>query len=97
MSDMTVGVLVAFYLFLAVRWDLVRRPLPYLVGACAVGVVILSGLFGLGTGGRSVGAVFTVLGLLTAFGAGIATCCAAKLPIDTQSPPAPPADDPEIM
>ena len=97
MSDMTVGVVVAFYLFLAVRWDLVRRPLPYLVGACALGVVILSGLFGLSRGGRSVGAVFSVLGLLTAFGAGIATCCAAKLPIDTQPPPAPPADEPGIV
>ena len=94
MSDMTLGVLVAFYLFLAVRWDLVRRPLPYLVGACAVGVLILSGLFTLGTSGRSVAVVFTVLAGLTAFGAGIATCCAAKLPIDT---PSSAADEPEIV
>ncbi len=93
MSDMTLAVLVAFYLFLAVRWDLVRRPLPYLVGVCAVGVVMLSGLFGLGRDGRTVGIVFTILGLITAFGAGIATCCATKLPIDTQSP----ADEPEIV
>ena len=95
MSNMTLGVLVAFYLFLAVRWDLVRRPLPYLVGACAVGVVILSGLFGLARDGGTVGIVFSVLALLTAFGAGIATCCAAKLPIDVPSPP--PADEPEIV
>jgi len=92
MSNMTLAVLVAFYLFLAVRWDLVRRPLPYLVGVCAVGVVMLSGLFGLGLSGRGIGMVFTVLGLITAFGAGIATCCAAQLPIDTQSSP---KDEPE--
>jgi len=94
MSDMTLGVLVAFYLFLAVRWDLVRRPLPYLVGVCAVGVLILSGLFTLAPGGRYVAVVFTVLAGLTAFGAGIATCCKAKLPIDT---PSAPADEAEII
>ena len=94
MSDVTLAVLVAFYLFLAVRWDLVRRPLPYLVGVCAVGVAILSGLFGLGISGRSVAVVFTVLSVLTAFGAGIATCCKAKLPIDT---PPPIADEVETV
>jgi hypothetical protein len=94
MNDVTLGVLVAFYLFLAVRWDLVRRQLPYVVGACAVGAIMLSGLFGLGAGGRPVMAVFTVLGLMTAFGAGIATCCKAKLPIDATSSP---AEEPEII
>jgi len=94
MSDMTLAVLVAFYLFLAVRWDLVRRPIPYLVGAGGVGVAILAGVFALDLGARGVFVVFTVLGQLTAFGAGLATCCAAKLPIDTQSPP--PMHEPEI-
>ena len=94
MSDMALGVLVAFYLFLAVRWDLVRRPVPYLVGACAVGVAILSGLFVFaGGGGAKVAGVLSVLAGLTAFGAGIATCCKAKLPIDTQ----PPTIEPEIL
>ena len=94
MSDMTLAVLVAFYLFLVVRWDLVRRQLPYLVGVCAVGVLILSSLFAIGTGGRAVAIVFTVLAGLTAFAAGIATCCKAKLPIDTQTPS---VDEPEIV
>ena len=94
MSGMTLGVLVAFYLFLAVRWDLVRRQTPYLVGVCGVGVAILAGLFGIARDGQSVFVVFTVLGQLTAFGAGLATCCAAKLPIDTQAPP---VDTPEIL
>ena len=95
MNNMTLAVLVAFYLFLAVRWDLVRRQIPYLVGVCAVGVAILAGLFGIARDGQSVFVVFTVLGQLTAFGAGIATCCKAKLPIDAQSPP--PVHEPEIM
>ena len=87
MSGVTLGVLVAYYLFLAVRWDLVRRQLPYLVGVCAVGVVMLSGLFGLDVNvGRGVGVVFSVLAIIVAFGAGIATCCEAKLPIDPQEP-----------
>ena len=95
MSGVTLGVLVAYYLFLAVRWDLVRRQLPYLVGVCAVGVVMLSGLFAFaGNGGRDVSVVFSVLAIIVAFGAGIAACCGAKLPIDTQSPP---ADEPEIL
>ena len=96
MSSMTLAVLVAFYLFLAVRWDLVHRTLPYLVGVCAIGLVMLSTLFGLGSiGGRSnVMVVFVVLGTMTAFGAGIATCCKAKLPIDTQPPI---AEEPELI
>ncbi len=89
MSEMTLAVLVAFYLFLAVRWDLVHRTLPYLVGAAAVVVVILSRLFGLGgsRGGSTVTVVFVVLGMIVAFAAGIATCCKMQLPIDTSSAP----------
>ncbi|MDP6544716.1 MAG: hypothetical protein QGH60_12045 [Phycisphaerae bacterium] len=97
MNSMTLAVLVAYYLFLAVRWDLVRRPIPYLVGAGAVSVAILSGLFAVsGRGGLEVTMIFTVLGQLTAFVAGFAACCGAKLPIDPQSPP-PIADEPDII
>ena len=86
MSEMTLAVLVAFYLFLAVRWDLVRRPMPYAVGAGAVCVVIFVGVFTLG---HTMG-FFRVIGIfatLIAFVAGIAACCAEKLPvIDSQDP-----------
>lgn len=91
--DMTLGVLVAFYLFLAVRWDLVHRTLPYVVGVCAVGVAILSRVFVLD--GRLAAIVFSTLGILVAFGAGIATCCQEKLPVidaDSMS-----TDGPEIL
>jgi len=84
MNSMTIAVLVAFYLFLAVRWDLVRRILPFLVGIGAVAFVMLSRVFGLGSigGMNSVVIVFQVLGSITAFAAGIATCCGMELPID---------------
>ncbi|MDP6633519.1 MAG: hypothetical protein QGG42_01305 [Phycisphaerae bacterium] len=82
MGDMTIAVLVAFYLFLATRWDLVRRPLPFVVGVLAVIVVILAGFFNLGRSTVTVGDVFTIIGALVAFAAGIATCANMKLPID---------------
>ena len=97
MSDMTVGVLVAFYLFLAVRWDLVRRPMPYAVGAGAMGVVMLSGIFRIAGGGAGLAMVFTVFGVLTAFAAGIATCCPIDLPIDPQEPSEDEEDEVEIL
>ncbi|MDP7290465.1 MAG: hypothetical protein QGH94_20965 [Phycisphaerae bacterium] len=93
MNEMTLAVLVAFYLFLAVRWDLVRRKLPFLVGVGAVAFIMLTSLFGLGTGTRSVMVVFITLGMIAAFAAGIATCCGMELPIDkpaagAEEPPA---------
>jgi hypothetical protein len=91
MGNMTLAVLVAFYLFLAVRWDLVHRILPYLVGSGAVVLVMLATLFGLGRDGRTVMIVFVVLGTIVAFAAGIATCCKMKLPIDSKEP-----DDEEV-
>ena len=98
MTDMTLGVLVAFYLFLAIRWDLVRRTMPYVVGVCGVGVVIFAGVFTLAGGGVGLSVVFSVFGMLTAFGAGIATCCEMKLPIiDTQEPSEDEDEEVEIL
>ena len=81
-DGIVLAVVVAYYLFLAVRWDFVRRPMPYMVGVCGLGVVILSGLFTIAGGGRGLAIVFTVFGLLTALAGGIAACCRIDLPID---------------
>jgi hypothetical protein len=83
MIEIIPAVLVAFYLFLAVRWDLVRRPMPYVVGVGAVCVVIFVGVFTLG-GSMGFFRVISIFAVLTAFIAGIATCCPMDLPIDPQ-------------
>jgi len=82
MDDMTLSVLVVFYLFLAARWDYVRRPLPFVVGVLAVLVVMLAGFFMLGRSTMTVGRVFMIIGTIVAFAAGIATCANMKMPID---------------
>ena len=84
-NEMTLAVLVAFYLFLAVRSDLVSRPLLFWVGAAAVAVVILGEFFCLGRSTQKTMVVFNIIGVLVAFVAGIGACCKMQLPISIQS------------
>lgn len=94
MGDLRVTVLIAFYLFLGIRWDLVRRPSVYLIGAAGVCVILLGDFFGLGASTRKVQAVFTIIGAVVAFGAGVVACLNMALPTISR-PTAPPADTPE--
>ncbi len=84
-NEMTLAVLVAFYLFLAVRTDLVHRPLFFWVGAAAVVVVILGEFFCLGRSTQKTMIVFNIIGVLVAFIAGIGACSKMQLPISIQS------------
>ncbi len=94
MGDLRVTILIAFYLFLGIRWDLVRRPMVYLIGAAGVCVILLSDFFGLGVSTRKVQAVFTIIGSLVAFGAGVVACLNMALPTISR-PTAPPSETPE--
>ena len=92
MGDLRVTVLIAFYLFLGIRWNLVRRPMVYLIGAAGICVILLGDFFGLGRSTLKVQAVFTIIGSIVAFGAGIITCLNMELPTISR-PSASPADD----
>ena len=98
--DPTVVVLV-FYLYLLARWQYVKRPLLYLLGAAGIVFGMCGGffMFADSAGVKTVGGVFMVIGTIVAFVGAIGACFGGELPVkmpghlgatSTQTPAQPP-------
>ena len=79
------GILLVFYLYLLVRWQHVRRPTFYLIGAGGLGLVFL-GQFILFAGGTVkvvaiLARIVDLAGVLAALAGAVGACYGAKLPI----------------
>ena len=77
-------VLLVFCLYLLVRWEKVKRPLFFLIGAGGIAIVLLSTIFAVGDNRavHTIMAVFTWLGTIIAF-VGLGTACyGGKLPVE---------------
>mgnify|MGYP001388186086 CR=1 FL=1 len=77
-------IVVVFYLYLAVRWQYVRRASCYVIGAGALLVgILLAGILGtfLSRGTQVTGAIFLTILSVVSLGSGIAACYGGKLPM----------------
>ena len=89
---------VVFYLYLLARWQHVRRPMIYLLGAAVVVVFgLLYAVFAV-CGLPSVAMLFHAIGTFVAFAGAVGACYGAQLPMKlpgsldaTGTPPPPPA------
>jgi len=80
MIDLTTAVtaiLLVFYLYLLARWQHVKRPWMYLVGAVGIALAVFARFFGAGTAMR----ILNTLGALIAFKAAVGACYGGKLPV----------------
>lgn len=87
------AILLVFYLYLLVRWQHVRRPMCYLVGAAALMLVFVGMFFAIGHH-RYVMIVTEVLagiGNLAAFVSAVFACYGGKLPLNIAVTPTDPA------
>ena len=96
MNTFAEAVLVAFYLFLSIRWNHVRRKWAYMAGVVGVATSLLSAALAgspLGEGRAPLGALGMVVALLGA----VAACCPEPLAFldggtpNSPAPPQPPA------
>lgn len=71
------AILLVFYLYLLARWQYVKRPWMYLLGAAGIALAILGGFFGAGTATR----IVDTLGALIAFTGVVGACYGGKLPV----------------
>ena len=76
------AILVAFYLFLLVRWQYVKRPFFFTVGVLGIAPVIAARLFSIGSVNalEIVSGILTTVGVLAAFLSAVAACYCGKLP-----------------
>jgi len=76
-------VLLVFCLYLLVRWEKVKRPLFFLVGAGGLAIVLLSAIFAVNRSNamRIVTVIFTWLGTIIAFVGLLAACYGGALPV----------------
>jgi len=86
------AIMLIFYLYLAVRWQYVKRPWCYMFGACGVGIIIAARFFSVGmdpTSGPAIAMrVLNVVGLLIAFDGAFCACYGGKIPVwDRLVPP----------
>jgi len=87
MIDSTLAaILLVFYLFCLARWNVVKRPAPYLIGALGLVLVLVGRFFAVG-GNPSAGVVVVtrildVVGLLVAFCMAVVSCYGAPLPLE---------------
>lgn len=83
LSSLVTAVIVAFYFVLAVRWQLVRRPMLYLIGVGGVLLMMIALFFGLGSSlaAAKVMMVLQIIGLIVAFKCAVCACYGGKLPI----------------
>ena len=82
METAIVAIPLVFYFYLLVRWQHVKRPMCYLMGAVGLGLILAAQIFGVGTA-RALGIlrlIFTVIGSLAAFFGAVGACFGAKLP-----------------
>lgn len=90
------GILLVFYLAMLFKWEAVKRPFFYMIGAVGVVLAIISGFFSFSTAkwARILITVFNTLGALIAFAGAFIACYGAKLPTDAAEAPAAPAAAP---
>ncbi|HOD83225.1 MAG TPA: hypothetical protein PKG77_17555 [Phycisphaerae bacterium] len=74
------AVIVIFYLYLLARWQYVKRPFFYLIGAAGILFAMAGDFFGLGQATIKVRMIFQIIGQLVAFVGVVAACFGAKLP-----------------
>ena len=75
-------VLLVFYLYLLVRWERVRRPSMFLIGALALTAGFVGRFFAIGhnTKLQIVLQVLDCIAAIGAFACAVAACCGAALP-----------------
>ncbi|MHC4562566.1 MAG: hypothetical protein ACYS8X_07325 [Planctomycetota bacterium] len=97
------AILLVFYLYLLVRWDHVRRPVCFLIGAAGLLFALFGHFFaiaGYNSGAAVVTRLFDVIGAMVAFVFAVAACYGAKLPLEIRGvtcekgAPGQPADKP---
>jgi len=89
--------LLIFYLFLLARWQFVKRPLLYLLGAAGMVFGLIAGFFGSGENAAVVARIFVAISNIVAFVAAVGACFGGELPVKlpggltqtTQAPPPP--------
>jgi hypothetical protein len=86
MAELTPNVVVLiFYLYLLARWQNVRRPLVYLLGACGIAAFdLLTGIFILSALPRVAG-FFAMMGTVIGFLAAVGACYGSELPVKIAS------------
>ena len=76
-----ITVLMVFYLFLMVRWQYVKRPLFFLVGAAGIALILAAQFFAWPKT-MAVVKIFNAIGTLVAFAGAAIACFGAKLPVN---------------
>jgi hypothetical protein len=85
-----VPILMIFYLYLLVRWQHVKRPWCYLMGAAGLVVVMIAQFFALGnvTALLVIKTILVTLGTIAAFNGAVGACFGGKLPVWEAKAPA---------
>ncbi len=81
---MATAVLMAFFFFLLIKWNYVRRPFFYLIGVAGLaGMMLFDGIFGSinRTWAMTINGIVTMLCQLVAFAAALIACYGAELPV----------------
>ena len=73
-------ILLVFYLYLLARWQYVKRPFFFLIGAAGILFAMCGAFFTLGRATLVVSQIFQIIGTLVAFVGAVAACFGAKLP-----------------
>ena len=90
---LTQAVIVAFYLYLLIRGDKIKRALLYWIGVLAIVVAMLGQFFALGDSTRVVAAVFGIIGWTVAFVAAVGAAFGGDLPVKLAEPTSRPASN----
>jgi hypothetical protein len=79
------SILLVFYLYLLARWQYVRRPMLFLLGAAGLVFSMVGLFFTLSTDTVKVAIIFHIIGNLVAFVGGLGACFGAPLPVKLSS------------
>ncbi len=74
-------IMLIFYLYLLARWQYVKRPILFLLGAAGLVFGMIGGFFGSGETGATVARIFGVIGVIVAFVAAVGACFGGELPV----------------
>ena len=75
------SILLVFYLYLLARWERVKRPMLYLLGAAGLAFGMAGGFFLVSGSTITVARVFGVIGTLVAFAGVVGACFGGELPV----------------
>jgi len=70
-----------FYLVCLLRWNLVKRPLFYLLGVAGLLFGLIAGFFGNGENAAVVARIFVAISNIVAFAAAVGACFGGELPM----------------